>query len=654
MSTVNKPVYEWNAIPWKRCEKGVFKLQKRIYQASQRGDVKTVRRLQRLLISSTSAKYLATRKVTQDNRGKRTAGIDGVKSLAPHQRLTLAATLKVEQKARPIRRVWIPKPRSDEKRPLGIPILRERAIQALVKLALEPEWEAKFEPNSYGFRPGRSAQDAVRAIYDNLRSKTKYVLDADIAKCFDRINHAALLQKLNTYPALRRQIRAWLRAGVMDGTQLFPTDEGTPQGGVISPLLANIALHGMETKLVDSFPKWTRVKRTNGKSHSTPSSPAVIRYADDFVVMHSDLEVILKSKTIISEWLAGLGLELKESKTKVTHSQNSFEGNVGINFLGFNLRQYSVGKSKANKKPGKPSTCKQTHDRSLGFQVRTKPTEEAKKRHYRSLCEAIDKHRASTQKLLIQHLNPMIRGWSNYYFTSTDGFSDLDHQLFRKLFKWGRRRHPMKNNYWIANKYWHVDKSGKWMFSDKGLELFKHGDVKFRHHVRVRTAKSPYDGDWLYWSTRLGHHPEIKPCVARLLRQQKGKCAWCGLRFKHDDEMEADHRIPKSVGGSNGYGNLQLLHGHCHDEKHRAIDAGPYDQSQVIEEPCDVKASSTVLQTNRCGDASGLVQLQNWLSPSAGHNGDAIPEKSAQKIFRAADQILRAGRRQASENETEH
>ncbi len=217
MSTVNKPVYEWNAIPWKRCEKGVFELQKRIYQASQRGDVKTVRRLQRLLISSTSAKYLATRKVTQDNRGKRTAGIDGVKSLAPHQRLTLATTLKVEQKARPIRRVWIPKPRSDEKRPLGIPILRERAIQALVKLALEPEWEARFEPNSYGFRPGRSAQDAVRAIYDNLRSKTKYVLDADIAKCFDRINHAALLQKLNTYPALRRQIKAWLRAGVMDG-----------------------------------------------------------------------------------------------------------------------------------------------------------------------------------------------------------------------------------------------------------------------------------------------------------------------------------------------------------------------------------------------------------------------------------------------------
>jgi RNA-directed DNA polymerase len=567
-------------------------------------NVKTVRRLQRLLISSTSAKYLATRKVTQDNRGKRTAGVDGVKNITPNQRLTLAATLKVERKARPIRRVWIPKPRSDEKRPLGIPVLRERAIQALVKLALEPEWEAKFEPNSYGFRPGRSAQDAVRAIYDNIRSKTKYVLDADIAKCFDRIDHAALLQKLNTFPALRRQIKAWLKAGVMDGGRLFQTDEGTPQGGVISPLLANIALHGMETKLVDSFPKWTRVKSITGRSYSTPFSPAVIRYADDFVVMHSDLEVILKSKEIVLEWLAGLGLELKDTKTQITHSLTSYEGKVGIDFLGFNLRQYSAGKSKSFKTTGRLSEGTKEHGRSLGFMSRTKPSKEAKKRHYRSLCDVIDTHRASTQKVLIQNLNPIIRGWSNYYFTSTDGFSDLDHLLFRRLFQWARRRHPMKNEHWIANKYWHVDKTGTWAFSDKGLELFKHCDVKFRHHVRVRTAKSPYDGDWVYWSTRLGHYPDIKPSVARLLRQQKGRCAWCRLRFKHEDQMETDHRIPKSVGGLSGYGNLQLLHGHCHDEKHRAIDAGPYDQSQVIEEPCDVKASSTVLQTNRCGDAA--------------------------------------------------
>lgn len=495
MNTENHPVYEWNTIVWKQCEKRVFKLQKRIYQASQRGDVKTVRRLQRLLIHSRSAKYLATRKVTQDNRGKRTAGVDGVKNLTPKQRLALAATLKIEPKARPIRRVWIPKPGSDEQRPLGIPILRERAIQALVKLALEPEWEAKFEPNSYGFRPGRSAQDAIRAIYDNLRSKTKYVLDADIAKCFDRIGHAALLQKINTYPALRRQIKAWLKAGVMDGETLFPTNEGTPQGGVISPLLANIALHGMETKLVASFKKWSRGKSINGRSYSTPNSPAVIRYADDFVVMHSDLEVILKSKEIVSEWLAGLGLELKPSKTRITHSLIAYEGNVGIDFLGCNLRQYAAGKSKANKTTGRLSEGTKEHGRSLGFMSRSKPSKEAKKRHYRTLCEVIDRHRASRQKLLIQNLNPMIRGWSNYYFTSTDGFADLDHQLFNRLFEWARRRHPMKNNHWIANKYWHIDKIGKWKFADQGLELLKHGDVKHRYHIKVRGEKSPYDGD---------------------------------------------------------------------------------------------------------------------------------------------------------------
>ena len=599
MNTENHPVYEWNTIAWKQCEKQVFKLQKRTYQASQRGDVKTVRKLQRLLIHSRSAKYLATRKVTQDNRGKRTAGVDGVKNLTPKQRLALVATLKIEPKARPIRRVWIPKPGSDEKRPLGIPILRERAIQALVKLALEPEWEAKFEPNSYGFRPGRSAQDAIRAIYDNLRTKTKYVLDADIAKCFDRINHAALLQKINTYPALRRQIKAWLKAGVMDGEKLFPTNEGTPQGGVISPLLANIALHGMETKLVASFKKWSRVKSINGKSYSTPNSPAVIRYADDFVVMHSDLEVILKSKEIVSEWLAGLGLELKPSKTRITHSLTAYEGNVGIDFLGFNLRQYKAGKSKSNKTTGRLSEGTKEHGRSLGFMSRSKPSKEAKKRHYRTLCEVIDRHRASRQKLLIQNLNPMIRGWSNYYFTSTDGFADLDHQLFNRLFEWARRRHPMKNDHWIANKYWHVDKTRKWKFADQGLELFKHGDVKHRYHIKVRGEKSPYDGDWVYWSTRQGHHPDIKPSVARLLRKQSGRCVWCGLRFKYEDQMEVDHLIAKSAGGGNGYWNLQLLHGHCHDEKHREIEAGAYDKSRVSEEPCEAKASRTVLKTSR-------------------------------------------------------
>src|SRR5258708_10207057 len=192
MNTVEKPMYKWQDLPWKDIQRSVFKLQKRIYQAALRGDRKTVHKLQRLLINSWSARCLAVRRVTQDNRGKNTAGIDGVKRLTPAQRLDLVTTLKLSQTAQPVRRVWTPKPGKSEQRPLGIPTLHDRAEQALAKLALEPEWEAYFEPNSYGFRPGRSTHDAIEAIYKDINHKPKYVLDADIAACFDRINHQAL------------------------------------------------------------------------------------------------------------------------------------------------------------------------------------------------------------------------------------------------------------------------------------------------------------------------------------------------------------------------------------------------------------------------------------------------------------------------------
>ena len=195
MDTVTTPMDEWNRLPWKSMQRQVFRLQKRIYQASQRGDVKAVHKLQRLLMQSWSARCLAVRKVTQDNRGKKTAGVDGVKSLKPPERLLMARQVRLPQKARPTRRVWIPKPGTQDQRGLGIPTMQERAAQALAKLALEPEWEARFEPNSYGFRPGRSCHDAIRAIFDAIKSKPKYVLDADIAKCFDRINHDALRKR---------------------------------------------------------------------------------------------------------------------------------------------------------------------------------------------------------------------------------------------------------------------------------------------------------------------------------------------------------------------------------------------------------------------------------------------------------------------------
>lgn len=386
-----QPMVEWRSINWRKLERRVFKLQKRIYRASQRGDVKAVRRLQKTLMKSWSAKCLAVRRVTQDNQGKKTAGVDGVKSLTPTQRLALVTNLKPSSKVAPTRRVWIPKPGKEEKRPLGIPTMNDRALQALVKLALEPEWEARFEPNSYGFRPGRSCHDAIQQIFTVISQKAKYVLDADIAKCFDCIDHEALLRKLNTFPTLRRQIRAWLKAGVMDEKQLFPTSEGTPQGGVISPLLANIALHGMEKRIKQAFP------RAN-----------FVRYADDFVILHEDITVVQRCRETISEWLKGMGLELKPSKTRLIHTLNRYEDNgAGFDFLGFTIRQYRVGKYQSGKNNGN----------LLGFKTLITPSQEKQKIHYEQVAKTIDAHSSTPQSALIGHLNPIIQGWANYYPT---------------------------------------------------------------------------------------------------------------------------------------------------------------------------------------------------------------------------------------------
>lgn len=304
----------WKTINWRQAERYVFKLQKRIYAASRRGDVKQCRKLQKTLMRSWSNRVLAVRRVTVENQGKKTAGVDGIKSLSPKARLELAGQLKLTGKSKPTRRVWIPKPGREEKRPLGIPTMYDRALQAVTKAALEPEWEAVFEPNSYGFRPGRSCHDAIKQIKNCIQNKAKFVLDADIAKCFDRINHEVLLQKLNIKGKVRQQIKAWLKSGVIDKGAFTATSEGTPQGGVISPLLANIALHGLENHLIkyaETLPGGKQLNREN---------LGFIRYADDFVVLHKDKTVVQRCREIISEWLAGIGLELKPKK----NSANSY------------------------------------------------------------------------------------------------------------------------------------------------------------------------------------------------------------------------------------------------------------------------------------------------------------------------------------------
>ena len=547
---------KWDEIDWRKVEKSVFKLQKRIYRAYVNGDVKKGKRLQKTLINSYNSRLLAVRKVSQDNRGKATAGVDKVKSLTPIKRLAMAEDLKPSDKAQPIRRVWIPKPGKDEKRPLGIPVMRDRAAQALVKAALEPQWEWKFEPNSYGFRPGRGAHDAIGAIFDQIRYKSKYVLDADISKCFDKINHDKLLAKMDTFPKIRRQVKAWLKSDVCDFVkhERTPTVAGTPQGGVVSPLLANIALHGMEERIKEYATTWKGKKKENKKSLS------LIRYADDFVIIHERLEVVEQGKQIISNWLAEYDLEIKPEKTQIVHTLKQHNGKKpGFNFLGFNIRQYPVGKYQSGKN---------TNGEKLGFKTIIKPSSEGVKRHYAKVAEVITKHNSAPQIALVVKLNPILRGWSNYYRTvcSKETYSKVSNLIFLRLRRWAYRRHPRKSKKWIVDKYWKTVGGDNWVFGDKDVNLHKHPSTPIVRHTKVKGEASPYDGNTKYWATRMGRHPELSGSVARLLKKQKGKCAMCNRTFREDDVIEKDHIIPKALGG-NHTDNIQLLHGHCHDEK---------------------------------------------------------------------------------------
>jgi RNA-directed DNA polymerase len=566
--------YEWNALPWRKLERKVFKLQKQIYQATCRGQRAKVRRLQRLLIRSWAARVLAVRRVTQDNAGRKTAGIDGLKSLLPNQRLSLAERLQSGWgNASPTRRVWIPKPgNSEEQRPLNIPTLEDRARQTLFKLALEPQWEAKFEPNSYGFRPGRSCQDAIGAIYLKVCHQPKWILDADLSRCFDTIAQQPLLKKLNASPFVTRQIRAWLRAGVMDNFQFSETPEGVPQGGSLSPLLANVALHGIETYI-------TRYCK----------GAMLVRYADDLVALHPERQGIEQAQRLLSKWLEKMGLTFKPSKTRICHTLNSVDGQAGFDFLGFSVRQYRMSKYKSG--------------RSMkGYKTIIQPSKAAVQRHSQRLRQVIRTHKAAPQAALIQRLNPIIRGWSRYHSAqcSKATFSRLDALLYQKLRAWAQRRHPTKGGHWRASRYWLVNQGGGWVFADhqgdKPVRLRTHAETPIVRHIKVKGKRSPFDGDWPYWATRMGKHPELPAQLAKLLKHQHGQCSYCSLYFKLEDLLEVHHLDGNRHNHKRE--NLTLLHQHCHDQVH----SGVHDKHPVVEKLDESKGSRPVLQTSRVGD----------------------------------------------------
>jgi RNA-directed DNA polymerase len=343
----------------------------------------------------------------------------------------------------------------------------------------------------------------------------------------------------------------------MDKKQLFPTSEGTPQGGVISPLLANIALHGMEER-IKQFAE-TLPTRSGGGKRDNRSSLSLIRYADDFVILHEEITVVQRCKEIISGWLKGMGLELKPSKTRLAHTLNQCEQEKpGFDFLGFRIQQFPVGK----------------YHSKQGFKTIITPSRDKQKVHYDQIASLIEVHKAAPQAALISRLNPIIRGWTNYYATvvSKEAYSDIDDLTYQKLRAWAKHRHPNKSGEWVSKRYWHSLRGDNWVFATmkegkNPLRLLNHADTPIVRHVKVKGESSPYDGNLVYWSSRMGNNPEMPCRVSKLLKKQKGKCTHCGLFFRENDVMEVDHRIPKSQGGKDSYDNWELLHRHCHDTK---------------------------------------------------------------------------------------
>jgi RNA-directed DNA polymerase len=519
VAVVNGPEDEsldWHAIDWRAVEEDVRRLRQRIFTASQVGDLKRVRSLQKLMLRSRSNALLSVRRVTEVNAGRETAGVDGTVVLLPAAKIDLADWMlhgTGSWQARPVKRVYIPKKGSTGKRrPLGIPVIADRCLQALTVNALEPEWEARFEPKSYGFRPGRGCHDAIEAIFHVARGanpKRQWALDADLAAAFDRIDHRHLLGQLGTFPA-RERIADWLTAGVIDKGRFAPTEQGSPQGGVISPLLLNIALHGMESAA------GVRYQRTGLRAGETvPGSPVVIRYADDLVALCHTRHEAEQVKARLAEWLTPKGLAFNEDKTRVVTLDDGFD------FLGFTVRRQS----------GK---------------LLIKPSKAALRRIRERLRTEMRALRGANAATVLFRLNPIIRGWAAYYRTavSSQVFNALDAYLWRLTYKWAKHGHPNKSKHWVVARYFgafNKSRRDRWVFGDRdsGAYLTKFAWTGIVRHRMVKGASSVDDPALAqYWADRRrrGVPPPMDQLSQRLLRTQAGRCPRCG-----DLLLYADH-----------------------------------------------------------------------------------------------------------------
>lgn len=457
----------WQQINWLACERIVKRLQARIVKAVKEGRWNKVKVLQRLLTHSLTAKLISVKRVTE-NQGKRTPGVDHCLWPSPATKWCSAKSLQRKgYRPQPLRRIYIPKS-NGKQRPLGIPTMKDRAMQALYLLALEPIAETTADPNSYGFRQYRSTADAIEQCYIALARKpsARWVLEADIKGCFDAINHEWMLANI---PMDKAILQKWLKAGFIEQGKRYATEAGTPQGGIISPTLANITLDGIESLLRTQFP----IKRENGKTVNPKIN--LIRYADDFVITSSTRQALEEQvKPLIEAYLKERGLTLSVEKTKITHIDEGFD------FLGQHLRKYN------------------------GTML-IRPSKKNIKNFLDKIRETVKLNKTVTQEQLIRLLNPMTRGWANYHrwVASSKAFSRAEHMIWRVLWEWCKRRHPKKGLRWIKDRYFKTIGVNRWVFacklkSKKGhlLRLLMPTDIKIRRHIKVKANLNPFDLTW--------------------------------------------------------------------------------------------------------------------------------------------------------------
>lgn len=452
---------QWKTIDWKQVENDVNRLQARIAKATVKGDNNKVKRLQYLLVHSFSAKAHAVRKVTR-NKGKNTPGVDKkLWSTSASKMKALLSLTDKNYKAKPLRRVYIEKKGKNQKRPLGIPTMYDRAMQTLYALALEPIAETKGDSISFGFRRGRSAKDACEQIFCVLARQCSptWILEGDIKGCFDNINHEWLQ---NNIPMDKRIMKQFLKSGFIYEGKLFPTETGSPQGGAISSIYANMTLDGLEKVIQDKYHRNSKGKIENHYRAKTKVN--LIRYADDFVITANSKEVAEELKTIVSDFLQSRGLTLSEEKTMITHIDRGFD------FLGWTFKKYN---EKLIIKPSKTS---------VNNLIRK--------------CSAIilKEGKTSTQSNLIRRLNQVIRGWTNYHkhVVASKSFSNINNTLYYLLQQWAKHRHPNKNKWWRLNKYWHERNGQRWVFTTDDYSLINLKRIKIVRHPKLQISKTPF------------------------------------------------------------------------------------------------------------------------------------------------------------------